>query len=253
MTGDGCDEMRLLLQADVDGELQPADSARVSAHLEQCPSCAVVQTDLIALSDRLRRTAPRYAASDRLRAAVHASIQSAQPATTPARARNKPFFATVTSFGGGFALAACLALFLLLPRSGSLPDSVVAAHIRALQPGHLTDVISTDQHTVKPWFDGKLPFAPPVKNLAAQGYPLIGGRMDYLGGQTAAALVYQGGKHLIDLFAWPTAESIDRDPSTGARDGYNFVRWRQDGMAFWAVSDLAPDELSAFVKKWQEQ
>jgi anti-sigma factor RsiW len=250
MTGDGCDEMRLLMQADVDGELQPAEAARVGAHLEHCPACAERQAQMLALSQRLRQDAPRYAASDALRAAVSASIAAAAPAP-PVTPRRRISFAPGASFGGGFALAACLALFLLLPRGDGLPDAVVAAHIRALQPGHLMDVVSTDQHTVKPWFDGKLPFAPPVKDLANLGYPLAGGRMDYLTGQTAAALVYRHGQHVIDLFAWPSADAMDRIPASGTRDGYNFLRWRQDGMTFWAVSDLTAQDLAAFVKDWQ--
>jgi anti-sigma factor RsiW len=251
MTGDSCDEMRLLMQADVDGELQPAEAARIGAHMEHCPDCVEAQTQLLALSARLQSDAPRYPASDRLRAAVTASIAAATPLAPSIRRRIS--FAPGMSFGGGFALAACLALFLLLPRGDGLPDAVVAAHIRALQPGHLMDVVSTDQHTVKPWFDGRLPFAPPVKDLANVGYPLAGGRMDYLSGQTAAALVYRHGQHLIDLFAWPSADAMDRIPASGERDGYNFLRWRQDGMTFWAVSDLNPQELAAFVEDWQSQ
>jgi anti-sigma factor RsiW len=253
MTGDGCDEMRLLVQADVDGELLPAEAARVGAHLERCPACAEAQTQMLALSTRLRQDAPRYAASSALRARVNASIAAAAPAAPASPRRRRIAFAPGASFGGGFALAACLALFLLLPRGNDLPDAIVAAHIRALQPGHLMDVVSTDQHTVKPWFDGRLPFAPPVKDLASLGYPLAGGRMDYLTGQTAAALVYRHGQHVIDLFAWPSVDAMDRIPSSGTRDGYNFLRWRQDGMTFWVVSDLSPQDLATFVKDWQNQ
>ena len=128
----------------------------------------------------MRREAPRYPAPDALRAADRAA------ATPGARGRLVPGL----TFGAGFAMAACLALFLLVPRGGMLADEVVAAHIRALQPGHLVDVVSTDQHTVKPWFDGRLPFAPPVKDFAAQGFVLAGGRLDYLAGRTAAVMVY---------------------------------------------------------------
>jgi anti-sigma factor RsiW len=250
MTGDGCDEMCLLVQADVDGELQPAEAARVAAHLERCPHCAETQARLLALSHRLRRDAPRYPASDALRAAVSASLSAATPASRPARSLRLPRVPGV-SFGAGFALAACLAFFVLLPRADGLPDAVVAAHIRALQPGHLMDVVSTDQHTVKPWFDGRLPFAPPVKDFAATGFPLAGGRLDYFAGRTTAALVYRRGQHVIDLFAWPNAEAGDRLPASGSRDGYNFLRWRENGMTFWAVSDLNGQELADFVREWK--
>jgi anti-sigma factor RsiW len=163
MPDDACEEMRLLVQADMDGELQAADSARVGAHLEHCAQCVETQARLMALSARLRRDAPRYAAPPALRDAVRARMATMAAPTKPkGELRSGVRFASGTSFGAGFALAACLALFALLPRGGELPDAVVSAHIRALQPGHLMDVVSTDQHTVKPWFDGRLPFAPPV-------------------------------------------------------------------------------------------
>ncbi len=249
MTDDGCDEMRLLAQADLDGELAPAEAARVGAHLDQCPRCAEAQAQLLDLSGRLRGDALRYPASDALRAAVRASIAQAAPTRPPVRRLGVPL--PGVSFGAGFALAACLALFLFLPRGG-LPDAVVAAHIRALQPGHLMDVVSTDEHTVKPWFDGRLPFAPPVKDPTAAGFPLAGGRLDYLAGHTAAALVYRHGPHLIDLFAWPGAGGLERLPISGSRDGYNYLRWNQGGMTLWAVSDLNAQELADFVREWQK-
>ncbi len=153
-------------------------------------------------------------------------------------------------FGAGFALAACLALALLPPRAGGgLPDDVVAGHIRALQPGHLMDVASTDQHTVKPWFDGRLDYAPPVKDFKAEGFPLSGGRLDYLAGRPVAALVYQRRQHLIDVFVLPKVDGIE--PAEGSRNGYNFQRWTQGGMAFWAVSDVSAKELADFVRLWQ--
>jgi anti-sigma factor RsiW len=124
---------------------------------------------------------------------------------------------------------------------------VVSDHIRALQPGHLMDVVSTDQHTVKPWFDGRLDFAPPVKDLKPQGFPLVGGRLDYLDNKKVAALIYQRRQHLIDLYVWPDGGHLDHGATEGSRSGYNFQHWSEDGMAFWAVSDLAPDQLAEFV------
>ncbi len=260
--GDGCDEMRLLVQADVDGELAAAEAARVAAHLEHCDGCAELQRQLLVLAQPLRREMPYYAASDALRAAVQSRVAAVASATpSPARApvaqpswwrrRLSLRLGPVAPFGAGFAVAACLALVLVLPRSGGLPDAVVANHIRALQPGHLMDVASTDQHTVKPWFDGRIDFAPPVQDLKAEGFPLAGGRLDYLGGRPVAALVYQRRQHTIDLFVWPDSGAIGYDAAEGSRNGYNFLRWSRNGMTFWAVSDLGAQELADFVRLWQ--
>jgi anti-sigma factor RsiW len=249
--------MHLLVQADVDGELQPADAAGVAAHLEHCPHCAALQTRLLAFAGRMRQEATCYRAPEELRAAVRARIAVMAASPEPATANdNRPSWwqriprtrlGAATPFGAGFALAACLALVFVLPHTGNLADSVVSDHIRALQPGHLMDVVSTDQHTVKPWFDGRLDFAPPVKDLKAQGFPLAGGRLDYLDGRKVAALIYQRRQHVIDVYVWPDGSRLDHGPTAGSRNGYNFLHWSEDGMVFWAVSDLAPDDLADFV------
>ncbi|HWK44577.1 MAG TPA: anti-sigma factor [Stellaceae bacterium] len=260
MKGDGCAEMRLLIQADMDGELRPAEAARVGAHLETCADCTETQARLTALSEQLRREVPYHTASAALRARVAALAMSEAPtvarAVTVPRASwwqrlSRPRLGPLAPFGAGFAIAACLALVLVLPRGDGLTDTVVAGHIRALQPGHLMDVVSTDQHTVKPWFDGRLTFAPPVKDFKAVGFPLEGARLDYLADRQVAALVYQRQQHLIDLFVWPDDGHFDHGPAEGSRSGYNFLRWSRDGMAFWAVSDLNAPELADFVRLWQ--
>jgi anti-sigma factor RsiW len=155
--------------------------------------------------------------------------------------------------------AAALVLFIAQPmltrRSAehSLLQAVVSAHLRSLMPdtAHLTDVASSDQHTVKPWFAGKLPFSPPVTDLATQGFPLVGGRLDYIGEHQAAALVYQRRKHLINLFIWP--EQKDSTHETKTRQGYNVIHWNQAGMACWAVSDVSPGDLQEFQRLLSEK
>lgn len=137
------------------------------------------------------------------------------------------------------------------PSGADVTASVLGSHVRALQPGHLSDVVSTDQHTVKPWFDGRLPFSPPVKDLAAAGFPLEGGRLDYAAGREVAAMVYRHAKHPIDLFAWPAAGRGDAAPRLEARDGFNLVHWTAGGMQLWAVSELNAAELMQFVRLWQ--
>ena len=260
MKDERCNEMHLLIQADLDGELDPAEAARLAAHVEHCAACASLQSEMLSLSARLRHELPYYDAPDALHAAVRSRIASEAKPETQLRSRrswlqylSRPRLVDFGYFGGGFALAACLASLLVIPRAGDFPAIVVADHIRALQPGHLMDVISTDQHTVKPWFDGRLDFAPPVKDLKDQGFALVGGRLDYLGGRPVAALVYQRRQHLIDLFLWPDQGGARLRPSEGHRRGYNFISWNQGGMVFWAVSDVNAQELAEFVGLWQSR
>jgi anti-sigma factor RsiW len=250
-------EMAFLIQAEIDGELSPADAARVAAYIEASESGAALRAELLAVSGRIRREASRFTPPDDFADRVRARLDAGTPALASgtgygsARFRlPRPSWAVGSSFGAGFAIAAMLLLIVMPPRSREdLPGSVVADHVRALQPGHLLDVISSDHHTVRPWFDGRLDFAPPVKDLKEIGYPLRGGRLDYLDGRPVAALVYAAGPHLIDLYVWPAGTPSTE--SSGQRSGYNYVRWQQDGMQFWAVSDLARDELATFVRHWR--
>lgn len=263
MTEDACTRMELLIQADLDGELAPAHAAEVVAHLERCPACRQLQAEQVALSTRLRNTVTLHAAPPGLRQSVTATLATRPDAVPqPIEARPSPRRRTwsglgmAVSFGGGFALAAGLALMFLLPTADGLPLTVVDAHIRALQPQHLLDVTSTDRHTVKPWFDGRLDFAPPVKDLQDAGFPLVGGRLDYLAGRPVAALVYRRRLHDINLFVWPDpggsgADQPERAPEAVQRRGYNVLRWTRGGMVFWAVSDLDARELAEFVMAWQ--
>jgi len=245
--GTACEEFCLLIQADLDGELDAAATAALAAHIADCPGCAALQREIAGLSSRLRGEVPQYAAPASLRRALEARLlPAAPPAPSGLRRRLVPFAA----FGAGAAIAACLAL-LLLP-AGADPDAeLVGDHIRALQPGHLTDVLSTDQHTVKPWFDGRIDYAPPVQDFSLSGFPLIGGRLDYIGGRPVAVLVYRRDKHLIDLYVWPDT-GASAEPVTEARNGYNLVRWTADGMTFRAVSDVEATQLDAFAGLWRK-
>jgi anti-sigma factor RsiW len=259
--------MELLLQADLDREIDVGGAASLAAHLAQCPECQARQAELTQLSARLRSEVPYHTAPARLRQAIEAAASAAAAsriaATAPApprratRARVQPAWVRHAGdwmrrglpLGASAAFAAAVALAVVLPRGTDIPDSVVASHIRALQPGHLMDVVSTDQHTVKPWFDGRLDYAPPVKDLASQGFPLIGGRLDYLAGRPVAALAYRRARHVIDLYVWPDSSPAGASPGSGERNGYNFIRWRQEQMVFWAVSDLNKAELADFADR----
>ena len=230
MTGDSCMEKQLLIQAELDGELDAAGAAALAAHVRDCADCAALQANLAALSARMREGVTRFAAPASLRGAVRA-----KPAMR--------YWGYGATFGAGMAVAAGLAAIFVLPAGvGAMPD-VVAAHIRALQPGHLLDVASTDRHTVKPWFDGRLDYAPPVRDFAAAGFHLLGGRLDYVTGGPVAALVYGRDKHLIDVFVWPGAQAA----SDGEVQGYNVIAWSQGGMNYRAVSDLNRRDLASLA------
>ena len=241
MTANECEQLQLLIQAELDGELDAAEVATMLAHLENCTGCTGLREELGQLSTRLRGGLTRHAAPAALRAAVAAQLPAQPVIATPRQPRWRGG-SQAASFAAGLAVAAAAAWLIVLPaREDAIPD-LVNAHIRALQPGHLTDVESTDQHTVKPWFDGRLDFAPSVPDLAAAGYPLIGGRLEYLDGRAVAALVYQRRKHLVDVFVRPGGQA-----ESATLQGYNVVGWDRDGMAYEAVSDLNTAELTDFA------
>lgn len=249
-----CDQV-LLVQAELDGELDAAAAATLAAHRADCPICERAAVQLSA--------ARRLIAGESLYQAMPADLRAriaAQIAAPLRRAAGDSrwgvsvlmkWWQSAAGFGVGAACAAALFLLMLTPRQPELVDQLVASHIRALQPGHLEDVVSTDQHTVKPWFDGRIDFAPPVKDLAAERFPLRGGRLDYLDGRPVAALVYQRDKHLIDLFVWSATPGAAPPPETAERHGYNLVHWTKGGMTLWAVSDLELRQLREFAEDWQ--
>jgi anti-sigma factor RsiW len=243
MTDEEHTRLHLLVQADHDGELSVAEAAELAAHVEGCAECRAIRDELASLSARLRAQAPRHTAS----AALRASLVAHAPApVVPLRPR--PWRALGLVAGGALAMAASIALFV--PPRMDATGELVTSHIRALQPGHLTDVVSTDQHTVKPWFDGRIDYAPPVRDFAAAGFPLVGGRLDYLEGRAVAALVYRRNKHVIDLYVWPATGAAA--PQAHTIDGYNVVAWVDGGMRFQAVSDLNTAELAQFAGLWRQ-
>lgn len=239
-------EMTLLVQADFDGELDAAQAAALAAHRAECTICQAATESLGRVRQALREQAPYHRAPDSLRARLTA--QAAPRRVTFVRAGG--WRRAAGAFVAGGAIAAAIMLTIVPSGPPGLPEQVLAGHLRALEPGHLVDVVSTDQHTVKPWFDGKLDYAPPVKNLAAEGFPLEGGRLDYLAGRRVAAMVYDRAKHVIDLYAWPEA-GADAAPSVQDRDGYTLIRWRQNGMGLCAVSDVERTQLAEFVSRWR--
>jgi len=246
----GCDKV-LLVQAELDGELDAAQAAALEAHRVGCPICQAAQVELLR-ARALMRGDLYQAMPDAVRARVIGRLRQVEPhAPLVPRRRWDWLRAPSIGFGLGAACAAAISLLILLPERNDLVDQIVADHIRALQPGHLEDVVSTDQHTVKPWFDGRIDFAPPVKDFAAEGFPLRGGRLDYLDGRPVAALVYQRDKHIIDLYVWPAGGPTPHLGSDTTIQGYNVVHWTAEGMNFWAVSDVEHGQLDEFIALWR--
>ncbi len=252
---DDCGKL-LLLQADFDGELDAAQAVVLAEHRASCPVCKRNETILAAARQAARGVAYHHVSPELLRAVAgrigvpRAEADSASEAP-PRCTRAWIPWQGIAGFGAGAALAAAVVLTLL---PAGRPESIAALvddHVRALQPGHLLDVVSTSRHTVKPWFDGKLDFAPPVKNLAGAGFPLLGGRLDYVDGRAVAVLVYGRGKHLLELFVWPESTGM-AEPARATRDGYNVIHWQSEGMSLSAVSDLDPAGLAEFVREWRQ-
>jgi anti-sigma factor RsiW len=212
------------------------------------------------LSELMRRHATRHAVPDHVRAAVRTqlALEEARRAPAPsAPAPQRPW----RRFGwggvaGSFALGALCAALLLpqlqqLPWTPSLEAELVAGHVRALQAGSLAEVLSTDRHTVKPWFQGRIDYAPPVRDLAEDGFALIGGRIEHVRGRAVATLAYQRRRHVIDLYVWPAQQQ--REPTRQVQRGFNLVHWDDGSMQYWAVSDLDAEELQAFARLWQQR
>jgi anti-sigma factor RsiW len=242
-----------LVDAAMDGELDLLTSMAFDDHLAGCPSCAAIYGERAALVQTLRRDGERYMAPVDLAQRIVARLP-AQPTAAPARPRLRWWAERGAWAASVAALAASLALFLV-PRGQ--PDEfareLVAAHVRSLMPNHLMDVASTDQHTVKPWFNGRIALSPPVPDLAADGFPLAGGRLDYVDEHTAAALVYRRNQHVINLFVWAAPGAIAQGPHQEILNGYNLIRWTSDGLAYTAVSDLNLGELETFQRLWAKQ
>jgi len=244
-----CDEARIMLHALLDGELDAGHSRDVEAHIASCAACAA---ELVA-----QREMQRVLADTNLRYTAPASLRDRIEASLPEPQRQQPTRRSVLrGFAMGSAVSALaatgiVAVVLRQDDQQRILSEVVSAHLRSLQAGHLIDVVSTDQHTVKPWFNGKLDVAPPVVDLTAQGFTLIGGRLDYIDARAIGAVVYKRRQHVINLFVAQTSSTEHRPPKTQTMQGFNCRRWGERGLNFWAVSDIGADELAEFVDKFE--
>jgi anti-sigma factor RsiW len=244
-----CKESKSLLSAYVDNELDASTAIRLALHLQDCAGCTNDYRHLRSLRTAIAEQGTRYRAPEPLRAQIR-NIPARETAGGRRLAR-LPWtwinlgFAAASSL----AFAVTLALYLAAPSAtDQLDQEILASHFRSLIGNRVADVASSDQHVVKPWFSGKLDFSPPVHDLAPQGFPLIGGRVDYVNGRAVAALAYRHRQHVIDLFIWPDAGKVEAPAAPMSRQGYQLLPWTQAGMRFWAVSDLNARELMDFKR-----
>jgi anti-sigma factor RsiW len=235
------------IDAQLDGELPAADAAALATHIAGCASCARFREQRIALRAAISHQVPVFEASPALAARVRNAVREAS-GSRPARPLDAMSGWRALALAASFAIVAAGAwrLGATYGARESMADGIIASHVRSLMPGHLTDVLSTDQHTVKPWFNGKIDFSPPVADFAGRGYPLLGGRLDYAAGRPVAALVYGRRQHVINVFLWPAGEAARGVVESDSR-GYNSINWTTPRFTYWVVSDLGLPELREFA------
>jgi anti-sigma factor RsiW len=243
-----CLEARRLLDTYVDDELASAEAADLQAHLGACVACRQLLADHESLG-RLVRRLPYYPASDQLRAKI--LHMSTRPRFHPSLLAWAAVLALAVSLGGSVEVVRFARARHVGETTASVADEVVGDHVRALRDAHLFDVRSSDQHTVKPWFLGKLDFSPPVEDLSSLGFVLVGARLGHLAGQAVAALVYQRRLHPINVYIWPAADRTAASDTRSIR-GFQVRHWIRNGMSFWAVSDLNDAEIGEFVGALQK-
>ena len=254
-----CPDKDILLNGLIDGELDAVHTAEIETHIAGCAACTKAHADLLELRAALRADDMRVTAPASLQARLEATLRAAGAAeTTPPSAnivafRPRPRWARWELGLGGALAAACAAVVVLVGpglQTAGLQQQLVDNHVRSLLVGHLIDVVTSDKHVVKPWFNGKVDFSPPVVDLAADGFPLVGGRLDYVNRRVVAAVVYKRRLHPINLFMWP--DRMGAGPAEREfANGYRLRHWAHNGMTYWAVSDLDAAELDEFERLQQ--
>jgi len=270
-----CEEAAKLMDGYLDGELDPITSQTVEQHLLECPKCDEVYKIHGSLIRAIGNATPYYKAPAELRERIQSSLRdeiaelptrsiSREPQPLFPRRQPRPRAILWETSWNWLALAAAIIFaaviaFAFLPRlqrpgaDQFLATQLIAGHVRSLMANHLTDVASSDQHTVKPWLDTKVDFAPPVVDLSSEGFPLVGGRLDYLDNRPVAALVYQRRKHFINLFVWPAEPNSSRATKTISRQGYHLLHWVDSDFNYWAVSDVGANDLQTLKQQFEAQ
>jgi len=243
-----CHDAHLVMHGYLDGELDPSVSLQYEQHIGVCPTCRKALAEQQAMQAAMKADSLYFKAPTNLRDRVRASLKK-QSGARAVRFRWR-------WVGAAACVALCIGLGFGLARLGFAPSvrerltqEVASAHIRSLQAEHIVDVPSSDRHTVKPWFNGKLDFSPPMPDLEKEGFPLVGGRLDYLNGRPVAALVYRRREHLINVFVWPNSGTESGDVREETRQGYHLLHWSGADMNYWMVSDLNPLELSELAQR----
>ncbi|HZO72602.1 MAG TPA: anti-sigma factor [Ktedonobacteraceae bacterium] len=253
-----CDRVQSLIDGYLDGELDLVNNLAIEKHLRECSSCAQSHKNRQLVHDAIQSNSLAYKAPLELQKRVRSALRQQKNAGSMRILPQKVawrWLAAATLFVAIVLITWNVAATLTAPSAAeTLIQELLSSHIRSLMVNHLVDVASQDQHTVKPWFDGKLDYAPPVVDLAQQGFPLIGGRLDYLNSRTTAALVYKHGNHVINLFILPSASSLSSYQNTSlTRQGYHLILWHTSAMTFCAISDLEESQLQHFVQLLQQQ
>ena len=242
-----CEDFKNQYETVIDGRATGSDAAQIEGHAQTCPLCAQQMQKTRALSSALRSDALRFKAPASLRRNIEALGKAPNNPILASESRSRKWGRGWASVAASVVLAfsaSWIAFRATTPTRDELTSrEVISSHIRSLMVEHISDVVSTDKHTVKPWFTGKLSFSPRVEDFSKQEFPLIGGRLDYIGETTVAALIYQRRKHLINVFIWPTSEAATTAPTAESQRGYNVLHWNADGMTYWAVSDSSMDGL----------
>ena len=249
-----CSDFHTFLHGYLDGELDLVRQVEIEEHLRSCSACSRIHEAQQALRSALQTDELYFRAPAHLERKVKAAARQLEREASAPRPRMPVWIGAVVAAAAALALA----VFVLPIRSRAsqterIAQDVVSAHVRSLMPGHLTDVPSSDHHTVKPWFAGRLAFSPPVADLSGDGYTLVGGRLDYAGGREVAALVYRRGEHVINLFVWPSSTKSGFEEAADVRQGYNLLSWTSSRNDFCAISDLNAAELRQFARFLRER
>jgi len=244
-----CSQIKELIYTYIDGELDLLHSLEIERHLEKCQECKIIHKNLELLQSSVSSDSLYFNQPEGFSNQLMEKLRISN-----GYGRKWSFFADHIKGLSAAAIIAAITIFIFIPSlsiiSGDQPliNDLVNSHIRSLLADHITDVTTSDRHKVKPWFNGKLNFSPRVEDFTKQGFPLVGGRLDYIDNRTVASLVYKRRLHFINLYIWPSEHKINTNIKFKSDKGYNLLSWNESEMMYWAVSDLNKSELEEFAR-----